>query len=317
MAKLIVLCGIPGAGKSSYAEYLCRYEHQIHPEIPVVIHASDAVREELFGDASVQDKLDVIFKILHSRVRADLNAGKTVIYDATNTTRKTRRKVLSLMSSRDTAECHIVWTPIHICRDRDQARNRTVGPEVIDKMVRRWQAPWEDEGFSRILVINNYSDFNQEQYKSQVIKDMAIPHDNPHHSVGILKHCELAYEYLVNNLLADESDTELDIESLKLATYYHDIGKPYTKFYKKSASGDLDLSCAHYYDHHNVGGYLAYGLFVAPGEVDDTIIRNACFIAWLISTHMDPFFNTSYYRLLNPVLRRHIDLLHEADVQAH
>ena len=40
-------------------------------------------------------------------------------------------------------------------------------------------------------------------------------------------------------------------------------------------------------------------------------------IAWLISTHMDPYLNTKYYNKLPEFLKKQIDLLHEADVKAH
>ena len=101
--------------------------------------------------------------------------------------------------------------------------------------------------------------------------------------------------------------------ALETAALWHDIGKPYTKFFKPGEN------IAHYYDHHCVGGYLAYGLFLKPDAngMCESEMNKACFVSWLISTHMEPFFNSSYYKTLNPQLKWYIDTLHSADVNAH
>ena len=49
MAKLIILCGLPGCGKSTYAENYKAVDDAIF-EGNTVIHSSDAIRKELFGD---------------------------------------------------------------------------------------------------------------------------------------------------------------------------------------------------------------------------------------------------------------------------
>ena len=76
MAKFIMLAGLPGSGKSTYAEELVRKEG-------FVVHSSDKIREEL-GDVNDQSKNEQVFTILHKRIKEDLRSGKNVIYDATN-----------------------------------------------------------------------------------------------------------------------------------------------------------------------------------------------------------------------------------------
>ena len=91
---------------------------------------------------------------------------------------------------------------------------------------------------------------------------------------------------------------------LKYAAFTHDIGKSYTKTFVDSKGNPCDI--AHYYGHQAVGAWISYGLHnIEP------------YIAWLISTHMDPFLNTKYYNNLPPFLKKDIDLLHEADLAAH
>mgnify|MGYP003299417619 CR=1 FL=1 len=96
MSKLIILCGIPGSGKSWIADELLS-EYLIFGEREdIAVHSSDAIREELFGDPSSQENNALVFETMHKRVRDDLKADKTVIYDATNITRKARKGVCGI-----------------------------------------------------------------------------------------------------------------------------------------------------------------------------------------------------------------------------
>ncbi len=313
MAKLIILCGLPGSGKSYYAEQLwstCSFLE----DVETVIHSSDAIRKELFGDAGSQENNTLVFETMHKRAKEDLRVGKTVIYDATNITRKSRRGAINLASKEDIVECHIVWAPIQTCIKRDAERERHVGNEVIDKMVRRWQSPHRSEGFSNIEVVCSDRDFNQVEYIAMHTAQMHIPHDNPHHTLGVWEHCMQACCNIEQCVAGRPGSSDL-----KTAAMWHDIGKPYTKGYKADKeTGVIDYSHAHYYDHHCVGGYLTYGLFLVdtplrPRKQDE----ESCFISWLITNHMEPFFNSKYYQKLEPRLKHCIDLLHEADVAAH
>lgn len=313
MAKLIILCGLPGSGKSYYAELLCS-TNSVLEDTATVIHSSDAIRKELFGDAGSQENNTLVFETMHKRVREDLKAGKTVIYDATNVTRKSRRGAINLASEDDIVECHIVWAPIQTCVKRDAERKRHVGNEVIDKIVRRWQSPHESEGFDRIHICCSDEDFDQIKYIACQCDAMHIPHDNPHHTLDIWEHCMQAYCNLEQ--CAEGKPVSID---LKTATMWHDIGKPYTKGYKSDKeTGITDYSHAHYYDHHCVGGYLAYGLFLHKSywySQEET--NSMCLVSWLICNHMEPFFNSHYYRDLPEYLKWSIDVLHAADISAH
>lgn len=313
MARLIILVGLPGSGKSCYAEglaltpLLCNHGE----EIETVIHSSDQIREELFGDANCQDNNQLVFETLHKRVKEDLRKGYTVIYDATNVTRKSRRSVINLATKDDIVECHILWAPIQTCIRRDKDRDRSVGYSVIDKFVRRWQSPWYDEGIHKIEIINTDLSFDPPAYIRSMTLNMCIPHNNPHHQLGVMEHCEQAYQNL--------QDIYILPKVVEYATLWHDIGKPYTKGYKnKPNSSEIDYSIAHYYDHQNVGAYLAYGLYLNLDPI--TLQDEHDFIAlfsWLINNHMEPFFNSKYYNKLPSKLKEYIDAIHKADISAH
>ena len=312
MGRLIVLVGLPGSGKSSYAEQFKAVDDAICTGV-TVIHSSDAIREELFGDAGSQEDNGRVFELMRKRTAEDLRADKTVIYDATNVTRKARKSAIACAHpTHDTVECHIVWAEPEECIRRDGLRDRKVGPGVIDKMLRRWQSPWLDEGFDKIEVHLNQYDFDQVKYVASKASDLHISHDNPHHTLDIWDHCMQAHLNVIDQGVADEQSRYRKYNLVAKAAYWHDIGKPYTKFFKPGED------IAHYYDHHCVGGYLAYGLFLDPDHLTrDIEMSDICLISWIISNHMEPFFNSGYYQKLDSQWKWYIDTIHEADVNAH
>jgi predicted kinase len=283
-----MLVGIPGSGKSTYAK--------LHINESTKYFSSDAIRKELWGDENCQQEHYKVFNLMHERVLEALKNGYNVIYDATNVTRKSRRGILGLLPAYVNKECVIVWASVEECLKRDADRERVVGEEAIMNMLKRFEAPFYDEGFDTITLYLTAGDsFNVHQYYADCISDLYIPHDNPHHALGVYEHCQLC-----GKLLQDKSIPEL----VKLAGFIHDIGKPLTKTFVNTRGETTDI--AHYYGHQAVGAWLSYGF---PAQYPT--------LAWLISTHMAPFINQKYYNSLDPLYKSWIDALHNADKEAH
>lgn len=284
---LILLVGVPGSGKTTYAQkYIQEHTDIIHL-------SSDNIRKELWGDESIQGDNNEVFSLMQTRAIDALNNGQSVVYDATNITRKDRSYIITLCPKFVKIESHIIWAPIETCIERDAERERTVGKAVIDKMLKRFQAPYYDEGIDEIKIILP-DRFDDEIYAYNCLESMKIPHDNPNHTLNIYDHCYKAFKYF------DEQDEF----TLALTAILHDVGKPYVKAFMDNKGNSSEI--AHFYQHHCVGAWMSYG-----------IINVTPFIAWLISTHMDPFLNTKYYHKLPIYLKKQIDLLHEADKAAH
>ena len=146
MNKLTLLIGIPGSGKTTYAN-----KNKKENE---VILSSDIIRQELFGNESSQENNQLVFDTLYARARQLLKEGKDVIIDATNINAYYRHQTLKNFEDLNIERVAIVFdTPIQTCIKRDQKRKRTVGKAVIDKMISRYQAPSKDEGFDNIVII--------------------------------------------------------------------------------------------------------------------------------------------------------------------
>lgn len=290
--KFYMLCGLPASGKSHYALDLQRIMlNETNEKVAIV--SSDNIRKELYGDENIQGNPEDVFNLVHERILQSLDNGVNVIYDATNLKRKYRLAILNKLPKFVKTECHIVWKPIYQCIEDDLNRDRSVGKEVIDKMVRGFEVPFYDEGFSYINWIEP-CEFDYVGYINRIRKSMNIRHDNPHHTLSILGHCRTAQKYAL------DKNFGYIIES---AAYWHDCGKPYTKSFVNTKGETTDI--AHYYNHENVGAYISLGF------------RRSLITPWLINHHMDKFHHSKYYDRLPQFLKDELDKLNECDINAH
>lgn len=131
MTTLTITVGIPGCGKSTLAEKL-----KADGTVDVIL-SSDAIREELTGDAENQDANARVFSTLFHRVEAALEQKLNVLVDATNLKPTYRRRLNEIAAE-------LVWTPaiervallfmdsldFDLCQARNLARERVV-PEFV------------------------------------------------------------------------------------------------------------------------------------------------------------------------------------------
>lgn len=288
--RLIIICGLPASGKTSRAKKLASNPNYKHL-------SSDAIRYELYNNCEIQKDHARVFEIMRDRAIDYLNKGYSVIYDATNITRKARAAIISVAPKFASIECVLMWKDIESCKRDDATREHSVGEAVIDRMVKQFQAPFYDEGFDFIDIVKPDKYFGEygDEYAHDIMSAMKIPHDNPNHSNNVLKHCSEAHRYI------SKKETGYEV---KFAALIHDIGKPYVKSFTDRRGNTTEV--AHYYQHQCVGAWMSYGFnYTTP------------YIAWLVSAHMDVFLNTKYYRNLPEFLKKDLELLHEADLAGH
>ena len=302
MPKLIMLCGLPGSGKSMYAEKLKGEGY--------IIHSSDKIREEL-GDVNDQSRNTDVFTILYRRIKSDLNNGKSVCFDATNLKRKRRiaflREIKKIPCEK---ECILIATPFEECLKQNNNRERKVPDDVIWKMFKSFQMPCVQEGFDKVTV--HYPKEEWKTYYGDILEEvdslMDFNQENNHHTLSLGKHMlsAMIHALRLNGRVYDD---------VVLAAFSHDIGKTVTKGYKNS-KGIIDDN-AHYFNHHNCGSYLS--LFFEYPEYG-----NKEHISLLIENHMKPYMEWKQSvktkekdRLLfgNQFIKD-IELMHKADANA-
>ena len=304
MAKFIMLAGLPGSGKSTYAEELVRKEG-------FVVHSSDKIREEL-GDVNDQSKNEQVFTILHKRIKEDLRSGKNVIYDATNLNRKRRVAFLKELKYIPCEKiCVLVATPFELCMEQNSKRDRVVPEEVLHRMYRSFQVPCVQEGFDSVEVY--YPNKKWKEYYGDIIAHLWSLRDfdqcNHHHALSLGKHMAKAADIVSN----EDNNCSYDV---LMAAYSHDIGKVDTKSFTNMKGEPTEE--AHFYSHQNVGAYKSL-FFCYP------TFCNKEYIALLIELHMNPWLvweqsekaKQKEFEMFGTETITDVLAIHEADLAAH
>lgn len=142
---LIVLCGLPGSGKSTWAA-------RNYPEVTPC--SSDTVRELLFESQSIlggSEVFDFQEKWVVERLRTQ---QPTTIVDSTNLKLEHRANWMHIARNFGAQTC-LVWvnTPLNECKARNQNRTHVVPPEVINRMASTMDIPTREEGWGIFLKV--------------------------------------------------------------------------------------------------------------------------------------------------------------------
>lgn len=148
MPTLTVLIGLPGCGKSTYAKK--------KKEAGLTVISPDEIREELTGDMSDQSRNREVFSLAHKRTREALRLGGSVVFDATNLTRKARNDLLSYIPDRHNTYVEYVLfrVPLEECLKRNRQRTRHVPEDVIRRMNNSFVFPLRvKEDYDRLTIV--------------------------------------------------------------------------------------------------------------------------------------------------------------------
>jgi len=138
--KLIIVQGIPGSGKSTWAR---NYIKEREPNEIVIVNR-DSIREML-GTYWVPDREPLVSEIEMFMIEEALNRKYDVIIDATNLNPKTIKKWNRIAKEWD-AEITYKKFPIALeeAIERDKNRERTVGEDTIRYFYNKYKDYFED-----------------------------------------------------------------------------------------------------------------------------------------------------------------------------
>ena len=142
--KIIVLVGVPGSGKSTYAKQLKKQGYVI-------------ISQDTLGNRE---------KCL-LETRKALSDGKSVVIDRTNVNRKQRKFFIDISRTYGVpCHCEVFQTPITVCLDRVKTRvNHETMPEdmsdeqkqeIVQFFTAQYQAPTYNEGFHTIRYLDRH-----------------------------------------------------------------------------------------------------------------------------------------------------------------
>ena len=129
--SVTVLSGLPGAGKDTWIA-------GNRPGQPVI--SLDAVRAELRVDPAGDQR--AVVDAAYRQAREHLRAGRSFVWNATNVSRQLRERCIGLVADyHGWVDLVAVEASPAMVRERNRARSAPVPQAVIDRLVRRWEAP--------------------------------------------------------------------------------------------------------------------------------------------------------------------------------
>lgn len=161
MSKIEVLVGLPGSGKSTFAENILSK----HP-INVFTYSTDnyiAQQAELEGktynEAFSDNIKDATYVMNHLLLQA-VEAQCCVVWDQTNMSAKKRRGILSRFPKSYRKVCWSIAPPrtpeewAELDRRLASREGKTIPHHIIEAMADSYVEPELDEGFDYILIVD-------------------------------------------------------------------------------------------------------------------------------------------------------------------
>lgn len=154
-SKIYLMCGIPGAGKSTYLKH--RFSQS-----PMTVISRDEIRFSIVReDEEYFSHEDEVYKEFIGQIKDALKFEAEVFVDATHLNEASRAKTLrSLGKSLKDVEVNIIWVrvPLEVALAQNENRIGTrsyVPKSVIRRMYSQLTKPSKEEGFDHIYVVEN------------------------------------------------------------------------------------------------------------------------------------------------------------------
>ena len=156
MAKLIVLSGVPGSGKSYFAD---AFRKEVGGHVYVV--SSDALRYEVTGNQQNMEEDKLVWKLFYGMAHVyAMDKSGICILDATNSVCKYRVGITQPFKKMY-EEIHLVAFDIDRDVVRSQNLNRLfpVRPEALEELFEKYEAPngKDYEFFDSVTIIKDHN----------------------------------------------------------------------------------------------------------------------------------------------------------------
>lgn len=142
MSILYAISGTPGSGKTTLA-------HQLAERHNATVHSYDD-----FPGANTRASVGgSVKRAWIETIRADLQAGKSVVCDGLNLTVKERKELLAVVADIPCKKILVVKVvPLDVCLQRNRQRKARLPNFVIEQSARKMEPPADDEGWDEIYI---------------------------------------------------------------------------------------------------------------------------------------------------------------------
>jgi protein phosphatase len=146
--SIVVLCGLSGCGKSTFAKRHFR---------PTQIISSDWARGLVCDDERDQRFNTQAFALLHFLVEQRLTLNRLCVVDSTALTPQARKDLLNLAKKCQVPTTLVLFNvPLETCIERDKKRERTVGQAIIERQFQGFELSRDairQEGFDQVVEL--------------------------------------------------------------------------------------------------------------------------------------------------------------------
>lgn len=156
--RLIMLCGVPGSGKSTwYGKYCESHTEHTLASTDFLIELAARLAGKTYNDVfqnTIKDATKTMFELVMVAVKDNMD----IVWDQTNLNRKSRGQKLIMIP--DHYEKIAIYFPIPDDLDKRLSNRpgKSIPYHVMKNMIDTFEIPQYDEGFDRIYAAKDVDD---------------------------------------------------------------------------------------------------------------------------------------------------------------
>lgn len=145
MKTIYATIGAPASGKSTWA-------NDFASKNGLKVVCPDTIRKQLTGSEENQDHNRQVFNVAAEELNRELKSGKSVVFDATNTTEKNRRIVYGMADIHNTnIEWHVFQRPLETLLKQNKQRKRQVPDDIIKRFHDNFTIPTPKDNTEKVI----------------------------------------------------------------------------------------------------------------------------------------------------------------------
>lgn len=166
MKKLVMMCGLPRSGKTTFRNMLKEEVKDIF------VISADELRYLIYGQRYFDGGEDFVWSTRDKIFKYMLIQSKTILIDETNTSIKRRKAIIELAKQfKYKVICVYVNTPLNICEGRARKDDNDLRV-VMDRMSKYFQVPLKAEGVDVVTIEGNIEEEHIELMWKAIIKGL-------------------------------------------------------------------------------------------------------------------------------------------------